>query len=74
MPNTISSSSITFVSESTDEENIPSGAFPATLVRIYAGDLFQVYFSEVIELCKKGFALMENVVDEAERKFNISLG
>jgi len=74
VPNTISSGSITFVSESTDEENIPSGAFPATLAPIYASDLFPVNFSDVIELCKEGFALMESIVDEAEREFNVSLG
>lgn len=74
VPNTISSGSATFVSVPPEEASIPSGAFPVTISPIYASDLFQVKFSDVIDLCKEGFALMESIVTEAEKTFNVSLG
>lgn len=69
IPDTLSSGSIV-ISKGEEAATLPSGAFPLTTPM--AG-LFEVRFSEVIDMCKKAYSQMEEIVSEAENEFNIQL-
>jgi len=69
VPDTISSGSIVIVS---GEEigGVSGGPFATT---DFSSDFFEVKASDVVKMCNEGFVLMESIVNEAEKKFGISL-
>lgn len=73
-PATIASGSIVIHPQWTPLPPETGGALsPTDLIDYFIRDSFEVQYSEVVEKCKEGFALMEKIVEEAEENFGVHL-
>lgn len=75
IPGSLSSGATIFLSGSEDELNellSSIGSIPATHI-IIGPPTPEIKFPDVLDMCKKGFALMQRIVDEAEKEFNVKL-
>lgn len=76
VPSTFSSGTGLIVSESGEVAGLsgafPEGAIPVTIA-VAPSTTIEIKFLDILDMCKKGFALMESIVKEAEKEFNIQL-